>query len=74
MRYREIRARPATTDDHPFTTDLAIDPSAFEEFERLMQLWHDVRLLARIDQPGRSLVHVACKSARARAALRHKWG
>jgi hypothetical protein len=73
MRYREIRARPATSDSDPFTADLAIDPSAFDEFERVMQVWHDVRLLARIDLPGRSLVHVACKSERGRAALRHKW-
>jgi hypothetical protein len=74
MRYSEIRARPATSDSHPFTADIAIDPAAFDEFERLMQVWHDVRLLARIDQPGRSLVHVACKSQRARAALRRTWG
>ena len=74
MRHSEIRARPATTDTHPFVADLAIEPAAFDEFERAMQVWHDVRLLARIDQPGRSLVHVACKSERARAALRHKWG
>jgi hypothetical protein len=74
MRYSQIRARPATSDSHPFTADIAIDPSAFEDFERLMQLWQDVRLLARIDQPGRSLVHVACKSERVRAALRRTWG
>jgi hypothetical protein len=74
MRYSEIRARPATTESHPFTADIAVSPAAFDEFERVMQIWQDVRLLARIDQPGRSLVHVACKSERARAALRHTWG
>lgn len=74
MRYREIRARPATADSHPFVVDLTIDPSAFDEFERLMLLWQDVRLLARMDKPGRSLVHVACKSEKARAALRRNWG
>ena len=74
MRYSELQSRPAPTDSHPFVADITVDPSAFEEFERVMQLWHDVRLLARIDQPGRSLVHVACKSARARAALRRTWG
>jgi hypothetical protein len=74
MRYSEIRARPAATDSHPFVADITIHPTAFDEFERLMQIWHDVRLLAQIDQPGRLLVHVACKSERARAALRHTWG
>jgi hypothetical protein len=70
MRYSQIRARPATTESHPFTADLAVDPAAFDDFERVMQVWYDVRLLARLDQPGRSLVHVACKTERVRAALR----
>ena len=74
MRYSEIRARPATSDTYPFTIDIAVSPAAFDNFERLMQVWHDVRLLARIDQPGRSLVHLACKSESARAILRRTWG
>jgi hypothetical protein len=74
MRYSEIRARPATSDSHPFTADLAIDPSAFDEFERVLQVWDDVRLLARIDQGDRSLVHVGCSSLTTRRRLLDAWG
>ena len=76
MRYNEIRARPATADTHPFVADIAVAPAAFEEFERAMQDRRDVRLLARIDRPDAWawVVHVACATERARAALRDAWG
>ena len=74
MRYSEIRARPATADTHPFVADIAVAPAAFEGFERAMEDRRDVRLLARIDRTDAWVVHVACATERARAALRAAWG
>jgi hypothetical protein len=66
MRYREIVRRPATTDSHPFVTDINTDPAAFDDFERVMKDREDVRLLARIDGPDRSLAHLGCSTERVR--------
>ena len=74
MRYSEIRARPATADTHPFVADIAVAPSASAGFERAMEDRHDVRLLARLDRPHAVVVHVACATAKVRAALRDAWG
>jgi hypothetical protein len=73
MRYREIVRRPATTDAHPFTTDIAIHPATFGDFERAMEDRQDVRLLARIDQADRSIVHIACSTAGVRRAIENRW-
>jgi hypothetical protein len=73
MRFHEIRARPATTDAYPFTTDIAIHPADFGDFERAMEGRHDVRLLARIDGPNSSLVHVGCSSAMVRRTIQDAW-
>jgi hypothetical protein len=73
MRYREIVRRPATTDAHPFTTDIAIHPAAFGDFERAMEDRHDVRLLCRIDRPNSWLVHVGCSSESVRRTIQDAW-
>lgn len=74
MRYREIRARPATTNSHPFVADITLVPTAFDDFERAMEDGQDVRLLARIDRPGRWVVHVACTTQTVRHQLLNAWG
>ena len=74
MRYHEIRARPAAPDTHPFTTDIAIAPTAIAAFERSMADRHDVQLLCRIDHPGAWCVHVACASETVRRRLLDVWG
>jgi hypothetical protein len=74
MRYREIRARPATTNSHPFVADITMVPTAFDDFERAMEDRHDVRLLARIDRPDRWLVHIACTTEAGRHRLIDAWG
>jgi hypothetical protein len=74
MRYREIARRPATTDAYPFTTDIAIHPAAFSDFERAMEDRHDVRLLTRIDRPNSWLVHVGCASESVRRTMQNTWG
>ncbi len=74
MRFSEIRARPATADTHPFVADIAVAPGAFEGFKRAVEDRRDVRLLARIDRPDAWVVHVACATEGARAALRDAWG
>jgi hypothetical protein len=74
MRYREIVQRPATTDAHPFTTDIAIHLTAFDDFERGMEDRHDVWLLARIDGSNSWLVHVGCSSESVRRAIQATWG
>jgi hypothetical protein len=74
MRYREIVRRPATTDSHPFVTDITMAPTAFDDFERSMEERQDVRLLARIDGPTSWLVHVGCSSATVRQTVQDTWG
>src|SRR4051794_14033815 len=59
MRCSEIRARPAPPNTHPFTADITIHPTVYDEFERVMEQ-HDARLLARIDLTDRCLVHLGC--------------
>ncbi len=54
----------------PFRGRIAMAPAALEGFERAMEDRHDVRLLAWIDRPDAWVVHVACATERARAALR----
>ncbi|MBL6457882.1 hypothetical protein JMJ55_21325 [Belnapia sp. T6] len=51
MRYCEIVRRPATTNSHAFTADIAVNPATFDDFERAMKDRHDVRRLAQIDRP-----------------------
>jgi hypothetical protein len=74
MHYSEIRARPAAPDSHPFTTDIAVDPAEFGNFEQAMEDRPEVRLLCRIDRPDAWVVHVACMTKRVRARLRDAWG
>jgi hypothetical protein len=74
MRHREVRARPATTNSHPFMADLIMVPTAFRDFERAMEDRQDVRLLARIDRPGRWVVHIACTTEAVRHHLLDAWG
>jgi hypothetical protein len=71
MRRREIRARPAAPDTHPFVTDITMVPTAFY---RAMEDRLDVRLLARIDRPDRWLVHIACTTDAIRHHLLDAWG
>jgi hypothetical protein len=73
MRYREIQARPATTDTHPFVTDITIRPTAFDDFERSMEGRQDVRLLAWIDHANRYLIHLGCSSAMVRQTVQDTW-
>jgi hypothetical protein len=74
MRYSEICHRPAMTDEHPFVCDVVISPTVFSKFDRAMEDRQDVRLLARIDQADRCLVHVGCSSLTARRRLLDAWG
>ncbi|WP_043364485.1 hypothetical protein [Belnapia sp. F-4-1] len=74
MRYSEIRARPATTDTHPFVTDITIAPATFEVFERAMEDRRDVCLLAWIDRDDRYLVHLGCSSAAVRRTIQTALG
>ena len=74
MRYREIQRRPAAPDTHPFTADIAIAPTEFSAFERLMLDRPEVRLLCRIDRPDAWVVHVACASETVRERLHGAWG
>jgi hypothetical protein len=74
MRYSEIRARPAAPDSHPFTADITMAPTAFDDFERAMEDRRDVRLLARIDRRDVWVVHAACTTERVRAGLRDALG
>jgi hypothetical protein len=74
MRYREIQARPATTDAHPFVTDITIAPTSFDDFERAIEQRDDVRLLCRVDGPNSWLVHVGCSSAMVRQTIQDAWG
>lgn len=75
VRHSGFRARPATTETHPFAVaDIAVAPAALEGFERPVEHRHDFRLLARIDRPEAWVVHVACATVKARAALRDAWG
>lgn len=74
MRFHQIRRRPATTECHPFVVDVTVHPDTFSDFERLMEMRQDVRMLCRIDRPGSVLVHLGCSSEGVRRELQNTWG
>ena len=74
MRYRQIAGRPAMTESHPVIAEVALDPAAFDNFERAVKNRPDVLLLARIDQADRCIVDVGCSRSMVRRTIQGNWG